>query len=195
MNLDPTATPVAPTVSEEVRRRLSIGMNQGEFAFDVGSFAVGGPLAKSVKGIGALSKASMAEKYLAQGFTPAKATYLAEPYPASGMGHHFGPRRLGLPSGYSESVFNRLKPEGIARGDMMELHYRVDPHFHGGPLPRRVGGGKGNGWSGAALGLKRYGLAGRILHGSPAPLKAGVGGLGAGAGAVAHGMADEEDSW
>lgn len=75
-----------------------------------------------MKGIGALSKASTAEKYLAQGFTPAKATYLAEPYPASGMGHHFGPRRLGLPFGYSESVFNRLKPEGITRGDMMELH-------------------------------------------------------------------------
>lgn len=29
MILDPTATPVAPTLSEEVRRRLSIGMNQG----------------------------------------------------------------------------------------------------------------------------------------------------------------------
>jgi len=58
LDLDPTATPAAPTVSEEVRRRLGIGMNQGELAFDVGSFAVGGPLAKSVKGLGAVSKAS-----------------------------------------------------------------------------------------------------------------------------------------
>jgi hypothetical protein len=192
VDLDPTATSAAPTVSEEVQRRLNIGMNQGELAFDVGSFAVGGPLAKSVKGLGAVSKASNAEKYLAQGFTPAEAAHLAEPYPKRGMGHHFGPRRAGLPRSYSESVFNRLKPEGITRGDMYELHYKVDPEFKGTGFPARVGGGR---WSGADLGLKEYGLAGRIWHGSPAPLKARVGGLGGGAGAVAHGMMDEEESW
>ncbi len=192
VDLDPTATPAAPTVSEEVRRRLDIGMNQGELAFDVGSFAVGGPLAKSVKGLGAVSKASTAEKYLAQGFTPARAAHLAEPYPEHGMGHHFAARRMGLPRSFSESVFNRLKPEGITRGDMYELHYAVDPKFHGAGFPARVGGGR---WSGADLGLQEYGLAGRLWHGSPAPLKARVGGLAGGVGAAAHGMADEEDSW
>ena len=192
MDLDPTATPAAPTVSEEARRRLDVGMNQGELAFDVGSLAVGGPLAKSVKGLGAVSKASKAEKYLAQGFTPAQAAHLAEPYPRYGMGHHFGPRRMGLPRIYSESVFNRLKPEGVTRGDMYELHYKVDPEFNGTRFPARVGGGR---WSGADLGLKEYGLAGRLWHGSPAPLKARVGGLGGSTGAVAHGMSDEEDSW
>lgn len=192
LDLDPTATPAAPTVSEEVRRRLSIGMNQGELAFDVGSFAVGGPLAKSVKGLGAVSKASTAEKYLAQGFTPARAAHLAEPYPKYGMGHHFGPRRMGLPRSYSESVFNRLKPEGITRGDMYELHYVVDPEFHGTGFPARVGGGR---WSGADLGLEKHGLVGRLWHGSPAPLKARVGGLGAAAGTAMYTAEDEGDSW
>jgi hypothetical protein len=189
---DPTATPVSPTVSEEVRRRLNIGMNQGELAFDLGSLAVGGPFAKSVKGLGSISKASKVEKYLEQGFTPAEAAHLAEPYPQYGMGHHFGPRRKGLPRSYSESVFNRLKPEGITRGDMYELHYKVDPKFHGTGFPPKAGGGR---WSGADLGLKKYGLAGRLWHGSPAPLKARVGGLGATAGAATHGGKDAGDSW
>lgn len=191
VELDSTATPVAPTVSEEVRRRLGIGMNQGELAFDVGSFAVGGPLAKSAKGLSAISKASKAEKYLAQGFTPAQAAHLAERYPKYGMGHHFGPQRMGLPRSYSESVFNRLKPEGITRGDMYELHYEVDPKFHATGFPLKVGGGR---WSGAALGLKKHGLAGRLWHGSPAPLKARVGGLGATTGAAMYATEDGEDS-
>jgi hypothetical protein len=152
LDLDPNATPEASTVSEEVRRRLNVGMNQGELLFDVGSFAVGGPLAKSVKGLGAVSKTSNAEKYLAQGFTPAQAAHLAEPYPKYGMGHHYGARRKGLPRSYSESVFNRLKPEGITRGDMYELHYKVDPKFHGAGIPPRAGGGKGNGEMGGAGG-------------------------------------------
>ena len=58
-----------------------------------------------------------------------------------------------------------------------------------------VVGGKGNGGSGKNLGLKRYGLPGRIWYGSPAPLKARVGGLGASTGAAAHSITDEEDSW
>jgi len=50
LDLDPSATPVAPTLKGEIQRRLDIGMNQGELAFDVGSLAFGGPLAKSTKG-------------------------------------------------------------------------------------------------------------------------------------------------
>ena len=192
VDLDPGATAIAPTVEEEVRRRLNIGMNQGELAFDVGSFVVGGPIAKSVEGLGAASKASRAGKYIAQGLRPAKAAYLAEPYPTSGMGHHFGPRRIGLPSSYSDSVFNVLKPKGITRGDMYELHFEVDPSFNHARLPARVGGGS---WNGRALGLEKYGLAGRLWHGSPAPLKARVGGLGASVGGVVHDVTDEEDSW
>jgi len=108
------------------------------------------------------------------------------------MGHHFAARRMGLPRSYSESVFNRLKPEGITRGDMYELHYEVDPNFHGTGFPARVGGGR---WSGKDLGLTKHGLAGRLWHGSPAPLKARVGGLGATAGAAMYAAGDEEESW
>lgn len=43
VDLDPTATRAAPTVREEVQRRLNIGMNQGELAFDVASFPSAGP--------------------------------------------------------------------------------------------------------------------------------------------------------
>lgn len=191
-DLDPTATPVAPTASEEVRRRLPIGMNQGELAFDVGSFAVGGPLAKSVKGLGAISKASTAEKYLAQGFTPLQAAHLAKPYPISNMGHHFIPRRMRLPKAFTESDFNVLKPQGITRGDMYELHYKVDPKFNHTGFPPQAGGGA---WNGAALGLKAYGLPRRLWHGSPAPLKARVAGLGSSAGAAMRSQEGAEGSW
>ena len=88
---------------------------------------------------------------------------------------------------FTESEFNVLRPEGITRGDMYELHYKVDPRFSG----TSVLDGK---WNGGELGLKRYGPLGRIWHGSPAPLKARVGGLGATGGGVAYRMADEEGS-
>jgi len=199
VDLDPSATPVAPTVGEEVRRRLNVGMNQGELAVDIGSFAVGGPLAKSVKGLGAVSKAAKVEKYVAQGFSPAGAAYLAEPYPVRGMGHHFIPRSYRLPTilgggplprAYSDGLFNRLAPEGMTRGDFYERHFRVDPAFHGGKLPARVGGER---WSGNALGLEKYSMPGRLWYGSPAPLKARVGGTASGVGGLVYDASDEEE--
>lgn len=198
-DLDPRATPVAPTVGEEVRRRLIVGMNQGELAFDVGSIAVGGPLAKGVKGLGAVSKAAKAEKYVAQRFSPAGAAYLAELYPASGRGHHFVPRRYRLPAflgggalprAYSDGPFNRLAPEGMTRGDFYERHFGVDPHFYGAKLPARVGGGS---WSGKKLGLKKYSPPGGLWYGSPAPLKARIGGAASGVGAVGYEASDEKE--
>lgn len=187
VSLDPMATPVAITFPGELRRNFGIGQNQGELAFDVGSFAVGGPFAKGVGRLAELRKAATPAKYLGQGFSPDVAAHLAEPY--KGRGHHFGPRRLGLPPAYSESAFNVLNPEGISRGDHYELHYRVDPSFHAAPLPPRLGGGS---WRGQALGLEKYGPVGRIWHGSPGPLKARVGGLAAGAGSMAHHSANRE---
>jgi hypothetical protein len=182
--LDPSATPVAPTFEGELRRTFNIGRNQGELAFDVGSLFVGGPAAKAVKGLERVSNVGNVERYVAQGFSPKAAAHLAEPYPDRGMGHHFIPRRMGLPENYSDSVFNVLKPQGISRGDFYELHYKVDPSYTGGSV-------KGEKWNGEALGLKKYRLAGRIWHGSPPPLKARVGGLGAGAGAVMYVPDDE----
>jgi hypothetical protein len=188
--LDPGATPEATTLEGEIARRFDIGMNQGELVFDVGTAGIGGPAAKSMKGFGALSRGGRAEKYLAQGFDEAKAAYLAQPYPASGMGSHYIPRRFGLPEWFTESEFNVLKPEGISRGDMYELHYKVDPGFYGAGLEGRTRGG---GWSGKRLGLERYGPAGRIWHGAPAPLKARVGGSAATLGGISHEHVAEED--
>lgn len=88
-----------------------------------------------------------------------------------------------------DGVFNVLKPEDISRGDFYELHYKVDPRFHG---TRVV---PGEPWRGGKLGLKRFGPAGRIWHGSPPPLKARVGGLGASAGGVMYGEAVEDSGW
>jgi len=131
-------------------------------------------------------------KSLAQGFSPAAAAYLAEPYPLSAMGHHFVPRRTKLPSmfgggppprAYSDGPFNRLAPEGVTRGEFYERHFRVDPEFDGAGLPKRF---KGESWSGHRLGLERYGEPGRLWHGSPAPLKARIGGLAAGAGGALY---------
>jgi len=184
--LDPSATPAAPTFEGELRRNFNIGQNQGELAFDVGSLFVGGPAAKAVKGLERVSNVGNVERYIAQGFSPKAAAHLAEPYPEWGMGHHFIPRRMGLPENYADSVFNVLKPEGISRGDFYELHYKVDPSYKGGSV-------KGEKWNGEALGLKKYRLAGRIWHGSPPPLKARVGGLGAGAGAAMYVPDDEEE--
>jgi hypothetical protein len=187
VDIDPGATPPASTFSGELRRNFGIGQNQGELAFDVGSLAVGGPLAKGVGKLGAVSKGGSAAKYLDQGFRPEVAAHLAAPY--EGMGHHFGPRRRNLPSAYSESVFNVLKPKGMTRGDFYELHYHVDPLFNHARLPARLGGGS---WRGKDLGFEKYGLPGRIWYGSPAPLKARVGGLTAATGGLIYDYPNEE---
>jgi hypothetical protein len=120
-----------------------------------------------------------ASKFVSQGFSPAQAEYLAEPY--AGMGHHFIPRRTGLPSIISDSRFNVLKPNGISRGDFYELHFRVDTKYPGSQLPASRGGG---GWYGGQLGIEKYGSVGRLWYGSPAPLKVTVGGTVAAGGAA-----------
>lgn len=183
--LDPSATPEASTFEGELRRNYDIGQNQGEVAFDAGSLVVGGPAARAFKGLTEVSNIGNVERYVAQGFGPKAAARLAEPYPASGMGSHFVPRRtklpklLGggpLPQSYMDGPFNKLVPPGSSTGDFHERHYAVDPAFHG----TKVGGER---WSGRDLGLKRYGSLGQLWYGSPAPLKARAGGLGAAAGA------------
>lgn len=59
----------------------------------------------------------------------------------------------------------------MSKGEFYELHYKVDPSFYGAGLP-----GGGPGWSGARIGLKKYGKAGRLWHGAPRPLKLAAGG-------------------
>ena len=157
-DLDPAATPAAPTFAGELRRNFDIGQNQGEAAVDVGSWALGGPLAKGAKELGVVSKLYDPEKYLAQGFSAAGAAHLAEPYPSSAMGHHFIPRSYELPPefgggplprAYSDGPFNRLAGENMTRGDFYERHFAVDPAFHGyqGALGVDLGAARRLGWS------------------------------------------------
>lgn len=117
-------------------------------------------------------------KYLDQGRSVRDAVHLASPY--EGMGEHLIPRNASvtylnrpvkLPQFLSDSKFNVLKPSGISRGDMYELHYRVDPNFYGTRLLTK---GKGKGWSGKNLGLTKYGTLGKLWHGTSRDLKLAV---------------------
>lgn len=204
-NTNPQATPMAETFPGELRRSFEIGKNQGEFAFDLGSAAAGGEVAKSLAGLGRLSKEALVAKQLARGFTPAQADYLAEAY--EGMGHHTIPRRFTfpekvggvplpdflvgrpLPRAISDSPLNVVKPEGISRGEFYEQHYGVDPRFYGAKLRADRGGGS---WSGKRLGLQKYDDPSRIWHGTSGPLKMTVGGGLVGAAGLADWALDRE---
>ena len=191
MDLDPGATPEAATPEEELRRRFNIGQNQGELGFDVATIGVGGPLAKGFKGLERVSKIIPDEHYLARGYKPETIAYLNEPYPNTGMGSHFFARRLGLPKAFSDSVYNVLKPPGATRRQMYEEHHRVDDSFHGAKVPAEFG----EHWSAKRLGLERYGPAGQVWYGSPAPLKARAGGLTAAAGGLVYDPSEEDETW
>jgi hypothetical protein len=117
-----------------------------------------------------LPSLSKIDKYRALNFSDLEAGYLAQEY--NGMGHHFIPRRVGkalrIPDWYMESPWNKLKPNGITIGDMYELHAKVDPYFYGARLPKNIG----KSWSSKRIGIQKYGLPGRLWHGSPTLLKA-----------------------
>ncbi len=188
VRVDPRATPIARTFAGEMRRQADLGLNQGEFLFDAGSVLYGGAEAKTLSRLGKVAEAQGAEKYLARGVEPGLADYFATPY--AGIGHHYLPRRTKLPpwlgggpvpSVIGDSPFFLLKPEGISTGDMLELHYKVDPKYGGGKVPAEFGGGS---WSGEALGWEKYDRLGRLWRGAPLPLKAVAGSGVVGAGAV-----------
>ncbi len=186
--LDPSATPVSQSFSDELGRNFRIGLNQGELMFDLASLVYGGVALKGLKGAAAVSEADAIAKFVSQGSSLKAARYLAEPY--EGMGAHYFPRtipkklgdvkipefvrRFHLPQPLSDSMFNVLKPKNINRGDMYELHYKVDDRFSGTGLPARFGKER---WSGKKAGIKRYPLAARLWFGAPAPLKASASGI------------------
>ncbi|WP_293904038.1 hypothetical protein [Phenylobacterium sp.] len=188
---DPSATPTAPTLSGEVSRNFGLGRREGEVTMEVLPYLAGAGELKATAELGAMSKFSRIAKYTKQGFSPVEAEYLAQPY--KGMGHHsLLPRRKGLPDWLgggpvpqwiSDSAFNVLKPPGISRGDMYELHYKVDPHF------RRAGLSEGGNWVGSRLGLKEYGPLQQRWHGTPNATRRAIAGGGI-AGAIPFG--DEE---
>ena len=196
---DPKATPVADTFRGEVDRQFGIGLNQGGLLFDAATLPVGGAAIKGLSRMGTAARGlKTVDHYVAKGVPPSIAAYFVEPY--IGMGHHYLPRRTRLPvilgggpvpPVISESPFFLLKPEGIQRGDMYELHYRVDPHFNGGKVPRRIGNVKG--WSGKKLGWEKEDSLGQVWYGAPDPLKATAAGA-LGTGLVGFGAwVDEND--
>jgi hypothetical protein len=194
---DPTATAPGATPSDELKRQYGIGKNNSELLVDVASTVAGGEGLKALSLAGKAGELTGAAKWVARGFTPAQAEYLAAPY--QGMGHHFWPRRgidipgiqnkVKLPQFMSEGPLNLKKP-GISRGDFYELHYKVDPRFYNANLPRRVGGGT---WTGSRLGYDKYGQFGRIWYGSPDALKVTVGGAAATPGLLGYEISKVEE--
>jgi hypothetical protein len=183
LGLDPTAAPITDTLWDEMRHEFGVGANVGEAGANVVATLAGGEIAEGLRGIEAVeaTKAAKVAKYLDQGVSPAQAERLALPY--EGQGHHFMPRATEYPftdrkiTGWlMDNPFNVLKPRNMTQGDFYELHYKVDPQYHGSQIGAAYGGGR---WRGADLGLKKYGPLGRIWYGSPTPLKGVVGGAGA----------------
>jgi len=203
--LEPSATPQARTFAGEVQRNLAIGANRGEMQAEVWSNVAGGPGFRLMAGRIARQsrKIPTVQTYLDRGYDRDTAKYFAEPY-IDGMGHHFIPRgakvpeeiwgvkvpkRLvgrQLPRDYIDSRFNVLKPKGLTKGEFFEHHFRVDPSYRGGNTR-----GRGR-WSGEELGWEKYGLAGRLWHGSPGPLKDAVWITGSTPIAIGRQVVDEE---
>jgi hypothetical protein len=111
--------------------------------------------------------------YIAQGYSPELSEYFGSAFPARSMGHHFLLRKIvedtpallrPIVRAMSDSRFSVLKPKGKSRGDFYERHYKVDPSYRGGKIAKEFGGGR---WSGDDLGWQKYGLLGRVIHGSP----------------------------
>jgi hypothetical protein len=164
--IEPSATPVAPTLAEEIQRRQRLGMNQGEAAFDVASILYGGP---AVKGLTAFPRAveelAAADRLIAAS-SPRAAERLARPY--SGAGSHFVARRhtRAFPAFVRDNPLFVYKPDGLSQIEFYRRHYKLDPFYQGGPLPG------GAGWSGKKMGWKKFGQFDRVAFGMPAPTRA-----------------------
>ena len=178
--LNPFDSPLPATAEEARNRSEYVGENHGEILFNAAAIPVGGELGATLEGLKYASEAGDVGKYLRAGHPLDVAEHLAQPY--SGMDHHTWGRNRKLPSilgggllpeWLSESPLNRLHPRGIDRGQMHDLHYKVDPHFYGTKLPGR---GKGGGWSGRRLGLEKYDPDGQFWNGVPGLTKGVVAG-------------------
>jgi hypothetical protein len=220
-DLNPSATPAAGTFVDEMRRRLDVGMNQGEAAYNLASIVlpVGGEV-KSALELGRLAEAGPA-KYLRIGATPEQAIYMAEK-DFDTLGHHGGlpraaktvgkipvvkkimksPRAPQMPQWLLdapvprllvENPFNVVRPPSWAeRGQWYRRHAGIDDHYGGGPAPAAFGGG---GWSARKLGWTRYGPAERILYGTPGATKAVVYGVPTSLDALGRAVPDDDGAW
>lgn len=137
----------------------------------------------------ALAAGPKATGYLPSGAPQRLIDAMAEDY--QGIGSHAPIRRATklpwggqLPRRILDSPFNRTLPlAGTPKGAFYRYHYAIDPSYWGGNVKRVFGGG---GWSGRALGWKKYGPLARGWYGTAGKTKlAGYGAL-AGVGAGLH---------
>ena len=124
-----------------------LGLYRGASGLAAGDAAAGIGLRPPSGGPGSQLLAEY-RRFRGQGFTPTQARYLTEPYPSTGMGHHFIPRRMPIPDFIIENPLN-IMGRGMSRGRFYERHFLGDSSFFGTAFPRRIGGI----WSGNAAGL------------------------------------------
>jgi hypothetical protein len=182
IKLNPAATPVADTTSDEVVRKFGIGANRGGAAVDIGTVLFGGDVAKGLEALAVAREAPAVEALVRANLEPKLADYMLEP--DNGMGSHFIPRRtrlpkaLGgarLPSSLVDSRFNVSKLSGATRWQQQKYHFENDPSFYGGRVRGRSG--KGSGWSGERdFGWQRNDPITRLIAGMPADTKGTLGG-------------------
>jgi hypothetical protein len=168
VGLDPTLTPTTSGSDGTFKRYFDAGRNQGRLGADASLFLLG-PTAEA--GLdGAIPYETNVLKFRGQGFNQSQAEYLAQLYPR--WGHHVAARRLGLPDWITENPVFQLKPGGVSRGDLYQLHFENDPKFFGTRFPRDVGGS----WRGKTdLKLKKNGPVRQFWDGTPSSLKSVVG--------------------
>lgn len=179
--LNPNATPMAGTLSGELKRRFDIGANQGEAALNLAPVLPGGRVARALEAMVVAKEAPAVAAYVRATLPPEEAAYMLEPY--QGMGAHYVPRRtkmpslLGggpLPSWFIDSPFNVSELQGATRWQQYKHHFMNDPKYGGGRLPNRRG--KGSGWSGRRYGWERNGPITRAIEGLPADTQGLIGG-------------------
>jgi hypothetical protein len=180
---DPTATPVADTIGEEMKRAFNLGMNNGELVFDVGSTLVGGEAIRGAAGLGRMAKAADAVELANLAENPGTAAAFERPYPKSGMSHHIVnraaklPKLLGggsYPGWFIESEFNKIRHDGISTRDLYRNHVGMGGirHYGGGAIRRDFGGGS---WRARDLGWDKYGPVDRLNYGTSPATKAIIG--------------------
>jgi len=175
----PTATPVADTIGDELKRRFNLGLNNGELLFDGASLAVGGEALRGAAELGAAAKGADAAETAYLAARPALKAYMDQPYKGR-MGHHIVPRGKELPpelgggpypKAIMESPFNKIRETNMTNRDFYRNHVGVDKDYWGGSAPRKAG----RGWSGKALGWADYGPIDRLRYGTAPPTKAIIG--------------------
>lgn len=176
----PTATPVADTLGDEMKRRFNLGLNNGELLFDGASLVVGGEALRGAAELGKAAKAADAVETAYLATRPALKAYMDQPYNGP-MGHHIYARSKEMPPSMGggpypkaimESPFNKIRETNMTNRDFYRNHVGVDKPYWGGSARREFGVDR---WSGKALGWTDYGPIDRLRYGTAPPTKVIVG--------------------